>query len=120
MTPFDNDTENGFVASPYLLAVASAYDDPLIMWHWNNSVGQHRNRTVLPSLNMGGTTHLVPLVLLWYDDTVAQTPPGGRLPLGAVWPDFGRAVALTGFESGDGIHFALQSGVGGFHGNRGG
>jgi len=117
MTPFDNDTENGFVTSPYLLAVASAYDDPLIMWHWNNIAGLHRNRAVLSSLNMGGTTHLVPLVLLWYDDTVAQTPPGGKLPLGAVWPDFGRAVSLTGFEAGDGIHFALQSGVGGFHGN---
>jgi len=117
LTPFDNDTENGFVASPYLLAVASAYNDSLIMWHWNNIVGQHRNRDVHQSLNMGGTTHLVPLVLLWYDDTVAQTSPGGRLPLGAVWPDFGRAVSLTGFESSDNIHFALQSGVGGFHGN---
>jgi hypothetical protein len=117
LTPFDNDTEDGITASPYLLSIASEYRDPLIMWHWNDIAGQNRNLAANRFLNVGGTTHLVPLVLIWYDDTIPLTSPEGILPAGAVWPDFGRTVSLTGFESHDAIHFSLQCGVGGFHGN---
>lgn len=116
MNAFDDGREIGLGTTPHLLKLASEFRDSIAMWHWDYRDGASRNKSVNGFLNEGSSTFLVPLSLLWYDDTLPLVSPTGQLPLGKIWSDFGQVVCQTGFENSKDIQFFMECGIGDGHG----
>lgn len=116
---FRNDSVGrSFLTYPTALLLASAYRDPFAQWSWDRISGASRPKENDRPFKAGGDGAQSQLFLtgVSYDDTVRIESPAERLPLGVVYPDFGRALFRTDWEDPKASFLGFESGVFGSHG----
>jgi hypothetical protein len=116
--PNDEASPDGTTYAAELL-LASAYRDGFVQWAWDRVSGKGRPAANTFPFKVGGNGDQSQLMetALDYDPTVPVESPAGRLPLGRVYPTFGRALFRSDWEDPNGLSLAVESGVYGSHGH---
>lgn len=116
--PNDESSPNA-TSYPGQLLLASAYRDGFAQWAWDRVSGASRPASNTFPFKVGGNGDQSQLLqtALGYDDTVKVESPEGRLPLGRVYPTYGRALFRSGWDDEGALSLAAEAGVYGSHGH---
>ena len=115
--PNDLSGPNG-TTYPADLLLASDFRDGYAQWMWNHVYGDERPAANAFPFKVGGNGDQSQLMqtAFAFDTTVKEVSPEGQLPLGRVYPDFGRALFRSAWDDDKALSLSAEAGIFGSHG----